>query len=95
MNKSVFRINTSIGRVLLEYTGLKTQKIKVVLGKKQGLNSVNRNRIRRIVKEAARLLLKNLPENVEIIVFPKPNIFGLKSPKIYEILADALLREEI
>ena len=58
----------------------------IIIGKKQGLNSVQRNRIRRIFKEAWRQIVHDISTPIEFVVFPYKQNYGLKTAKIREVL---------
>lgn len=80
------QINTPIGRIKFLKNGIKTPKLGIILGKTQGLTSVKRNRIRRIIKEAWRKVSTKISMPVEMVIFPKNSIFGLKSTEIEQVV---------
>ncbi len=84
------QINSPIGRMKFLKNGVKKPKMGIILGKKEGLTAVKRNRIRRIIKEAWRSIANKLPVPVEIVIFPKASIFAEKSTKIEQILFRAI-----
>ena len=79
--------NTSVGRIKFVINAINKPKMGIIIGKKQGLNSVQRNRIRRIFKEAWRQIVQDISTPVEFVVFPYRQDYGLKTTKIREILA--------
>ncbi len=82
--------NSPIGRIKFLKNGVDKPKLGIILGKKQGLTAVKRNRIRRIIKEAWRLVIPSLSVPVEVVIFPKNNIFAEKSTKIERFLLQAI-----
>lgn len=88
-------INTPFGQIKYLSSTHSEPRIGIVLGVKSGLKPVKRNRIRRILKEAWRLMRNNISPRVDIVVFPKSDIFVLKSTKIRDELEKIFLGNKI
>lgn len=83
--------------VLYKKNRFDKNRFAFVLSKKFSKKAVERNRIKRIIKEALRLYSKGgLPTGFDVVIIPKKNIFGKKTQQLAEDIAEIgrILKEE-
>jgi len=93
-----------IARVLREGTALRSRRMVVyvapsagksraawIAGRKVG-SAVARNRARRVLREAWRLLSEDMPEGHDVVVVARREIRGAKTQDLADEIGDALAR---